>query len=246
MQRLIHLIEEYKFRKQKLPAAESISISRNNFSPHRLLWRAPGETLVKVGKREHMQALMEEGQVMISSATSYFDPSFNTAVRDDELELQQFVPGMQIYIAVLDGKPVAKARPITDMMATAWLQDDYYLYSMTHTMSDRLFDDFEKDSCVVINNPEVFLSRLRNAVSKTLPGSRWCMQSKQVRYIDPYVSSSLPKNYDVFFTKDFRYCYQQEHRFAWIPKSGKGGQKKLAKFLVTLEPLNDIAQMYSL
>lgn len=245
MQRVIHLIEEYKFRNLNIPPDSDIPISRNNFSPYKLLWPPPGKALVKVGKREHMQEFLERGRIRICPASSYSDSSLNSAVRDQELELEQFGPGMSIYVAISDsGKPVVEARPFTGMMRTAALDEDFYMLAMTHTMSDRLFDDFKSDSCVVINNPEVFASRLRYEMSQALDG--WQMQSKAVCYLDPYTPYSLEQEINLFFTKGFRHWYQQEYRFAWIRESGNSRREKLAPFFVELGPLTDIAEIMSL
>ena len=152
---------------------------------------------------------------------------------------------MGIYVAISDsGKPVVEARPFTGMMRTAALDEDFYMLALTHTMSDRLFDDFEKDSCVVINNTEVFSSRLRYATSKTLKG--WRMQSDPVRYLDPYTPYSLGQEIDLFFTKNFRHWYQQEYRFAWTRESGDGRSQKLKPFFIELGPLKEIAEIRSL
>lgn len=245
MQRAIHLIEEYRFRNQSIPSASVIPISKNNFSPYRLLWPAPGQVLVKIGKRDHMQEFIQKGRIRICPASSYSASSHNSAVRDHELELEQFGPGVQILVALSDsGKPVIKERLFTGMMRTAALDEDFYIFAMTHTMSDRLFDDFEKDSCVVINNTEVFSSRLRYATSRALKD--WRMQSKPVRYLDPYTPYSLEQQIDLFFTKDFRHWYQQEYRFAWIRESSISRREKLEPFFVELGPLKEIAEIMSL
>ena len=245
IQRVIHLIEEYKSRKQNIPPASKTSISKNNFSPYRLLWPAPGEALVKIGKRDHMREFFEKGRIRICPASSYSASSHNSAIRDHELELEQFGPGIQILVALSDsGKPVIREQPFTGMMRTAALDEDFFMFAMTHTMSDRLFDDFEKDSCVVINNTEVFSSRLRYATSKALKG--WRMQNQSVRYLDPYTPYRLGQEFDLFFTKDFRHWYQQEYRFAWIRESGNGMRERLEPFFVELGPLTEIAEIMSL
>ena len=244
MQRAIHLIEEYKLRDQNIPPASEVPISRNNFSPYRFLWPAAGKALVKIGKRDHMQEFLEKGRIRICPASSYSATSHNSAVRDQELELEQFGPGVQFYVALSDaGKPVMGRRPFTGMMRTAALDEDFYMLAMTHTMSDRLFDDFENDSCVVINNTEVFSSRLRYVTSKALEG--WRMQSQSVRYLDPYTPYRLGQEIDLFFTKDFRHWHQQEYRFAWIRESGNGRRKKLEPFCIELGYLKEIAEIMS-
>jgi hypothetical protein len=44
------------------------------------------------------------------------------------------------------------------------------------------------------------------------------------------------------FSKNFRYLYQNEYRFAWIVTA----EDALKPFLVELGPLNDIAEMLEL
>ena len=45
------------------------------------------DVLVKYGKREHMEALLRQGDVYLNSATSYNESVHNQAVRDDELAI---------------------------------------------------------------------------------------------------------------------------------------------------------------
>ena len=176
---------------------------------------SPGQALVKLGKRAHMREMYESGRIRIAPARSYSDPSLNHAMGDDELKLDQFSPSAEVTITVPDkqtGEP-RTIKPIDDVTYTTNLATNYYVYCMTHTLNYRLFDDFESDACVIVREPEIFSSRLINAMRQKLPG--WLDWNQTVQYIDPYLHRNW--DLDLVFSKHFRFWYQQEYRFAWMP-----------------------------
>ena len=147
----------------------------------------PGEALIKFGKRANIQDLHEKGQVRISPASSYSDPSLNHAIRDDEMELSQAMPASEVTTTFLDegtGEPKT-TKPIGDVTRTISLATNYYVYCMSRILSYRLFDDFEADSCLIIRDPEEFSSRLLTAVSDEVPD--WLSWKQPVEHIDPYL-----------------------------------------------------------
>jgi hypothetical protein len=99
-----------------------------------------------------------------------------------------------------------------------------------------LFVDFDATACVVIKDPSEFGRRLRAIDAKYFP----CCDSQdgQVNYVDPL----LPKTAKLFvpMSKHFRYEYQREHRFIWLPPPVTG---PISFVDVTLGPLTDIADL---
>jgi hypothetical protein len=60
----------------------------------------------------------------------------------------------------------------------------------------------------------------------------------KVTYIDPLLPSvTMP---DVPMSKHFRYTYQHEYRFVWLPTEAKG---QLSYVDLELGPLKDIAEL---
>lgn len=201
-----------------------------------------GEALIKFGKQSHMKEFFELGRVRIAGADSYSDPSLNYAIGDNELQFDRVIPGSEVTITFLDketGIP-RSANPISDVISTTILETNFYVYCMTHTLDYRLFDDFEADTCVIVREPMKFTTRLKKAFRKALPS--WIEWSQEVQYIDPYLHTKT--EIDLFFSKHFRFWYQQEYRFAWIPETGE--RDSLKPIFVELGPLDEIAEFVRL
>lgn len=201
--------------------------------------QSPGQALVKLGKRVHMRELYEAGRIRIAPARSYSDPSLNYAISDDELEFDRIMPGSEVTITFLDkqtGEP-KNVKPIGDVTNTTSLATNFYVYCMTHTLSYRLFDDFEADACVIVREPKSFCARLLDAVRVKLP--HWIDWNQAVQYIDPYLPSK--GDVDLVFSKHFRFWYQQEYRLAWLPE--KCGRNSLEPIFVELGSLKQISDL---
>ena len=201
-----------------------------------------GKTLIKLGKHSHMKDLFKLGRIRIAPARSYSDPSLNYAISDDELQFERVMPGSEVTITFLDketGTP-RNANPIGDVISTTTSETNFYVYCMTHTLDYRLFDDFEADACVIVRDPTKFATRLMKAVREALPD--WIEWSQEVQYIDPYLHTRT--EIDLFFSKHFRFWYQQEYRFAWIPETA--GRDSLEPIFVELGPLDEIAEFVRL
>ena len=204
----------------------------------------PGHALIKFGKRARMQELYESGRIRIAPAGSYSDPSLNYAIADDELKFDQFMLQPEVKLTFLDKTTgeLKNSKPTSDVTVTTNVSTDFYVYCMTHTMNLRLFDDFEADSCVIIRKPAEFTARLNASMQRVLPD--WIDWGREVNYIDPY---SPPKDsVNLFFSKHFRYWYQQEYRFTWIPHPEKGGCDSLKPIFVELGPLKEISDLVPL
>ena len=245
-----HVLEEYALRGHGWPAATDLPIptpTAPNEPPAAVALTgiqlpAPGEALIKLNKRVHMKKFFERGQLRISPASSYLDPSLNHAIRDDELKFDRMRPRSEVTIRYLD-EETSEMRDIdltADVTKTDSLATDYYVCCMTHTLSYRLFEDFEADACVIIRDPKAFCSRLQEVVHAHLLG--WLGWNRPVQYIDPYLHNE--RHIDLIFSKHFRHWYQQEYRFAWIPE--KGGRTDLEPFDVELGSLKQISEIVCL
>lgn len=148
--------------------------------------------LVKYGSAQHMGSAYETGEIRISPATFFKDPSLNSAIRDDELE---------ISIQRLDRKFTARA------------SSNYHVYCLSAILAPRLFFDFKKDACLLILKPELFLERLAAKVAEQIPD--WQRFGSSVQYVDP-LRSGMP-HLGPYLGKHFRYAYQKEYRALWIP-----------------------------
>lgn len=242
-----HLLEEYESRRASppllsdmpfpkptapRPARSALALKENKLP-------STGQALVKLGKLAHMQALYEAGQIRIAPALSYSDPSLNYAMNDDEMRFDRTMPGSEVTITFLDkqtGEP-KNVKPIGDVTDTTTLETNFYVYCMTHRLSHRLFDDFEADACVIFREPKAFIEKLVGAMRETLPG--WIGWNQEVQYIDPYLHPN--KSVDLVFSKHFRFWYQQEYRFSWIPE--KCGREHLEPVILELGSLEQISEL---
>jgi hypothetical protein len=68
---------------------------------------------------------------------------------------------------------------------------------------------------VVIQEPQVFVQRLLEAVKKGHPNL--VPKIRDIKYYDPYCVEDWDNNL-YGFAKHFRYAYQNEFRICWSPK----------------------------
>jgi hypothetical protein len=197
-----------------------------------------GEVFIKFGKAEHMKALLEHGALRVQSASYYATPDHNGAVRDDELSLPVSLSlTREDIVKVVRNPQDVPSGPIDQRFDIAYKsKSDYWLYCVTTSVSPRLFVDFAADSCVIIKDRERF-QRLLTLQSAPHFGGTGHRHGK-VTYIDPLLPSvTMP---DVPTSKHFRYTYQHEYRFVWLPTTPKSN---LAHVDLRLGSINDIAEL---
>ena len=203
---------------------------------------ADHQYVAKLGKTKYLEPAFKRGYWRISPASGYAasDPSLSLAQRDTELEMNVYLKWGKT--ACLDGKTgkfKGNIEPTGNIKVTSQLKTDYYVSCLTKQLDLRMFDDFNADSCVVVNDHREFAKRMFAAAKKVLPS--WYGVFRDVRYIDPF---RPPKDeFDLFCSKDFRYWYQKEVRFAWIPEREAVNIDHLQ---LELGDISDIAQLAKL
>ena len=246
-----HVLEEFKLRGSQPPPGflAGASIPKPSFPSQpkaarlvRLVQEKYSDKpyVVKLGKREYLEKTFREGIWRISPASSYSDPSLNPAQRDSELELAFYALRRDVQMEVFDhrtGATKGKIRPIGDVKITARSVTDYYVSCLSKQLPVRLFGDFEADCCIVIHEPLEFAKRMFQAAARTLAG--WDGRFADVRYIDPYNCSSAEP--DLFRSKHFRYAYQREVRFSWLPARAV---QKIDHAFLELGTLSDISTFF--
>jgi len=226
MEAFTHLLEEYKLRGKTFPPGmmRGTSLPKPTFPARpraaRLLDDISHLTgrpyLVKLGDAKYLQETFRTGVWRIAPASSYADPSLNRAQRDTELELTKYALRSEVRIQVPDGNPgegKEDVMPLGNVTVTSTSITDYYVSCLAKRLDLRLFDDFEADSCIVVHDVVAFARRMLEAVEQHLTG--WHGWLQNVTYIDPF--NWKQGDADVFCTKHFRYSYQQEVRFVWLP-----------------------------
>lgn len=228
MEVFTHVLEEYSLRGKGLPAGllNGATLPKPTWpEPPRaaaLLKSAnfdPARHMAKFGNSKYLRRAIE-GLWRITPASRYDDPSLGAARQDRELRREVYGLQNEVEITILDqrtGKPIGKTHPIGNMVVTEQSTTDYYVMCLSRSLSLRLFDDFNHaDSCVIIRDIREFARRIFSAVRKLLPG--WSGRLRDVTYFDPF---NAPRDRDLFFSKHFRYAYQREIRFVWMPPEAR-------------------------
>jgi len=173
-----------------------------------------GDVFIKFGKREYMERLHLEGSLRIQAASYFSKTEHNGAVRDDELALNLciFLSRNQIVNLVRNPEEVPPNVPDHRLEVGIRALGDYWLYCLTNSVEPRLFVDFNADSCVIIRDRNRFARMLREATRSRIPTA---MRDCSAAYVDPLLPTTA--NIDVPFAKHFRYAYQDEYRFCWLP-----------------------------
>ena len=193
---------------------------------------------MKYGKLAYMRPLLERGQLRIQPASYFASTSHNGAVRDDELSLAVSLVLSREDVAQLVANPydVPQDAPDQTVEVSYSSPTDYWLYCVTTSVNARLFVDFQADACVMIHDQSAFTQRLIDAAESALPQSQSLVG--KANYIDPHRPQSALGN--VPLAKHFRYSYQQEHRFAWLPILPS---QALSHVDVEIGSLRDIAEL---
>jgi hypothetical protein len=193
----------------------------------------------KFGKRDHIRASFERGVFRIAPASSYDDPSLNGAQVDKELEHFTVTPNERLLFKLHgtganDNEVEIDARPIE--LFRYMNVPDFYVWCCGCGCDLRMLHDFQADALLLVKDVAAFTKRMLEAVEKAQSGS--IAIHGPVTYYDPYtVQKSQLRS---IFSKNLKYLYQNEYRFAWNMPAGIA----LAPFFVELGPLDDIAQFY--
>ena len=198
----------------------------------------PNPYIVKYGSYPHMLDLQKNGQVRIAAAQSYNDASLNPARRDEEMRREVDWDSSILPYSLPGGTPsyVANPKPLR-LSSTLSIDTNYYVFCVSETLRARLFNDFEANAALVINNPSEFESRLRAALASHCP--TWTFDSDRVEYFDPLNVS--PYDVKLPFWKDFAYAYQEEIRFTLYPPKPTGHLSPLFLDIGSLEDISELA-----
>ena len=167
-------------------------------------------SLYKFGKSEHLTKMFYNGVIRITPASYYSDPSLNKAIQDDELS---FTISKRATDFVIKDKLGNKIPTFGDVKFQLTSPTNYFVHCFSSNYTFREYDDFEADTCIVINKPRKLFQKMMKAVKKVKPQFQGF--SSPVKYLDPLTCS--PDNIDIFFAKHFNYSYQNEVRTIWLP-----------------------------
>lgn len=166
--------------------------------------------LYKFGKHEWLNDAFKFGRIRIAPATFYKDPSLNKAIQDDELSFDIHPRNSNLIIQNKAGEKIPIFGKVIYQLKS---ETNYYVHCFAAKYTFREFDDFEGDVCIIIREPIEFIQKLMTAVQNKYPEFNGF--SSGVRYIDPL--NCKPEDVDIFFSKHFKYAYQNEYRAIWLP-----------------------------
>lgn len=193
---------------------------------------------IKFGKPEHMRALFENGSLRIQPASFYVQPDHNGAIRDDELALDISLNlDRDVILQLVSNPQDVPMAPLSQRMDMSWESNtDYWLYCVTTALTPRLFVDFDAEACVVIKD----LPRFKDAIQSWVSAEIGCCKitNGPVAYIDPVLPPS--GMIDVPMSKHFRYSYQREYRFVWLPPEPKSSLEYLDVQIGSLEEYGEL------
>lgn len=227
-EKFMHVMEEMQLRCGPFPAgltrdifhsapvakfaSEFAKKAAKRLSPIRV---ESGNVLIKFGERQYMERLYESGSMRIQPASYFGQVNHNTAVRDDELRLSISLALTREDVLAIVQNPQDVPPDAPEQRANVQFESptDYWIYCLTTSVGPRLFVDFDADSCVIIRDRERFRDMLHEATREHLGDT--AMRDGSAIYIDPL----FPPKGNIFlpFVKHFRYTYQEEYRFCWLP-----------------------------
>ena len=198
--------------------------------------------IVKFGKREHIEKMLNDGQVRVTPSTFYSQASLSKAMHDLESERQFHHPA---FDAVRLGRTHAKtttgfAGPIEDGFIKETVRcPEYILWCACRDIDRRMPDDFNADAALIIRKPDVFASRFGTGLRKVWPSVK--IKVGPVTYYDP--CSFVHRKEKPVHLKHFQFAYQREWRLCAFPTAS---QMPAAAFNIELGTLSDIAEIVTL
>ena len=197
--------------------------------------------LVRFGSKKRVTEFME-GSIRLAAASEYDSSVLPTAIRDNELAIEERFRngGISIALETQAGTFDAVAKLHTATFGTH-SKSDYFMVSFTNSPRARYFDDFGYDAFAVIRDISEFKKRVMHEVAREhgLVGRLF-----EVQYYDPFRHSKrVWEIQNISACKDIAYKYQQEYRFVWWPLAPT---KRLKALVVNVGAIDDIAECFGL
>lgn len=205
---------EFALRHIDLPVEAPVDVHFDNAhagAPVRPRHPNAGDVIFRYGKRSHIEGIVHDGAIRISPASSYKAMEDDTALQDTEESKASFQQGERTRIT---SHAEGRIPGMDDDELTA-SSTDYYVFCASCDWDRNLFTSFDgADACLIIKDVEEFGRRLESAASARLSG--WRCFHGPVHYFDPYERVGYER-INLGISKDFKYAYQREYRFLWMP-----------------------------
>lgn len=222
-----HALEEMKIRFGAYPAGftsgfiqqapvpnPALDIAKKSASFSKMLDLSNQKIFFKMGQYEHLYDLLHNGVLRVAPASYYSDSSLNPAIRDDELTITTYPSNKAMPIMGYE-PPKSEFEGLEVFSIEAKSPTNYYVFCCSAKFNPRLPVDFSANAVLVIRDVLGFSKKLSEAMKIHLPS--WVSGLGAVTYIDPLLPRS--KKPVALFCKHFKYAYQNEIRFLWLPPS---------------------------
>lgn len=252
MQKFTHMLEEYGARGGGPPATviqearKPILRYFENGEPIAVRmfrgYTAPETSfLVKYGRRESLEPMLNEGRIRICPASYYNNEEFGDAIRDNEITRNFFIPTFRerlkgIHFLDFQGHRIEYGN---DDIVLPVVMPDYYLFSLCSHIYYRMPTDFGSDAALVIRDPVRFTQCVISNFLAKLPD--WEPMHGPVTYYDPYCDYkkiTIPE-----MSKHFGYSYQREVRIAL--RARRRPRSDLQPEFLTIGSMADYAELLS-
>ncbi len=209
-----------------------------------------GDLLVRISRATWLLDFVRDGHLRFTPAASYDDATLDEARADDEMRKSRRRPGQVLTMTGPRGPIV----PIGDVEFATGRHVErngtlhpvpYWFMSFSSDLDPRLFVEFPdsdgaEQACVVIFDTPRFLQRALPYLNRAAPHAMKKLFPND--YFDPYFIGDA--RLQPLVSKDMRYAFQRERRFALDPEGGPplagGGVLE-----VDIGAITDIAAVYS-
>lgn len=164
--------------------------------------------LIKFG----IKKFLKNYSVKVSLASSFNDPSLNTAQMDNEMKAIFTPHPNEVELRRLDGR---KIEGVLGINLELQITRDYYIYCSSLKFDNRLFSDFKADACLFIYDSQQFSEDLFKYMCTQINIEDHAY--KPVTYLDP-IRPDMGEKPQVEFHKHIKFLYQNEYRHVFIPK----------------------------
>jgi len=171
-------------------------------------------SLYKYLPEQFVRPLLREGAVLFRTL-SYFRDYEDAQVRGDEFEgtkLYRPTNGLEVTLVETQEKVV-----LPHSFESSAHEDDIFVFCLSTILSQELATQFKTNVCVEIQNPALFISKIRGALSRRPSIKNKMLVHGEVKYYEPHeppiVDWALPERIAMSKLEPFR--PQQEYRIAF-------------------------------
>jgi len=164
------------------------------------------DKLYRYSEMTLLQRSLRFGEFRLRPASDYTDME-DAAARTDDERKRKIVLRNPTITNVSTGQPIV---PLGDVVMHTDTNTDYLTLCFATIYSDHFYQDFVgSDACLIIHQPNEFFNRLYKALDRVIPES-WGAADGAVTY-------GSKSKLGAAFTKDDKFLFQFEWRFACMP-----------------------------